>query len=90
MSECREMFNFAPVSDIVARRSHNLSLKYSANVTDNKLFEAVTILISQLPFSHCVRIRVFLFLFFSCVRINFVCASLWRIRKMNLNLCTSL
>ena len=38
------MFNFAPISDTVDRRSHTFSFKYSANVTDNKLFEAVTLI----------------------------------------------
>ena len=38
------MFNFAHVSDIIDMRSHNFSLKYSANVTDNKLFEAITLI----------------------------------------------
>ena len=39
--ECREMFNFAPVSEIISRRAHSFTLKYSANETCNKLFEAV-------------------------------------------------
>jgi hypothetical protein len=44
ISECREMFNFAPISDIIARRAQSFSLKYSANVTGNKLFEAVKLI----------------------------------------------
>ena len=28
----------------LSRRSHNLSLKYSVNVTDNELFEAVKLI----------------------------------------------
>ena len=40
------MFNFASDSDIAARKDASFSLKYSANVTDNKLFEAAKLMCS--------------------------------------------
>ena len=64
------MLNFAPISDIIIEREQSFSLKYCANATGNKLFEAVE-LISKLPLSNCVLWNIVSFFFRSML--NIVC-----------------